>query len=539
MRFEEVVTAAAMAKFKNKTAHAAHIKKHTVGTSNEISLSVLDAAKNRLDGEKANETKLPKFGGVALFTMPWSGRLGRRKKPAATPVKEKGLPLSDGGFASAENLGQKVNPSDTLNFSRAGGSEGSSGGVRGGATGTGVVSGIASGTTSGAPSGTASSITSSITSGTASGVTSGKVAGGASRGASSTRGLAGRTMVDGSQAGRTSKAGWGAGAFSKTSKPEFGHRSPEEEIAYRKLRRRRHKRLALSCAIVVVLGSIGVGGYYFYQEITHHNEQVSQLDTTLASIRQADEVVLALDNIVVDPFSSTSASAANSVLDKVPAARTQLEDASESLWSVAGSINDSKGKEAAHQAIAAVSARLSLLDSGEAIIREAQSASSGIALVEKAWDSVLTGDSAARSAAQLVTDTTEEHVRASREKSVEAQTAFTTAQSLIAQAQAAYPSADIASLESYVDKRVEACSYAIASDDAFLARDKEAASQQNDAYNKADAEAAALAKDFPDDPAQLIRDAFAAQVADQQESYATARLQAGSADAFIRDYLGT
>lgn len=35
-----------MGKHDEKTKHAAHIKRHTVGTSNEISFSVLDAAKN-------------------------------------------------------------------------------------------------------------------------------------------------------------------------------------------------------------------------------------------------------------------------------------------------------------------------------------------------------------------------------------------------------------------------------------------------------------------------------------------------------------
>ncbi len=40
-----------MAKRIDKVAKAAHIKRNTEGTSNEISFSVLDAAKNSLDGE--------------------------------------------------------------------------------------------------------------------------------------------------------------------------------------------------------------------------------------------------------------------------------------------------------------------------------------------------------------------------------------------------------------------------------------------------------------------------------------------------------
>ena len=40
-----------MGKREDKITRAAHIKRHTRGTSNEISFSVLDAAKNALEGD--------------------------------------------------------------------------------------------------------------------------------------------------------------------------------------------------------------------------------------------------------------------------------------------------------------------------------------------------------------------------------------------------------------------------------------------------------------------------------------------------------
>lgn len=87
-----------MGKHDEKTKHAAHIKRHTVGTSNEISFSVLDAAKNALDGEKGleDEKKGLHFGGISLFTMP------HKKKAISTPKKESGLPLSTGDFVSVD-----------------------------------------------------------------------------------------------------------------------------------------------------------------------------------------------------------------------------------------------------------------------------------------------------------------------------------------------------------------------------------------------------------------------------------------------------
>ncbi|MFR1639424.1 MAG: hypothetical protein ACLSVD_09775 [Eggerthellaceae bacterium] len=54
-----------MGKLEDKITRAAHIKRHTVGTSNEISFSVLDAAKQALDSEDAGEEKRgPLFGRI-------------------------------------------------------------------------------------------------------------------------------------------------------------------------------------------------------------------------------------------------------------------------------------------------------------------------------------------------------------------------------------------------------------------------------------------------------------------------------------------
>ena len=73
-----------MAKRIDKVAKAAHIKRNTEGTSNEISFSVLDAAKNSLDGEGGSSP----FGTISLFTLPG------KKKHISTPSKDEGLALT-------------------------------------------------------------------------------------------------------------------------------------------------------------------------------------------------------------------------------------------------------------------------------------------------------------------------------------------------------------------------------------------------------------------------------------------------------------
>lgn len=79
---------------KNKIGSAAHIKRNTEGTSNEISFSVLDAAKMEFEGQ----IKRPEIGGglgrISLFTL--SGR----RKTHETPTRTEELPLSSSAQSS-------------------------------------------------------------------------------------------------------------------------------------------------------------------------------------------------------------------------------------------------------------------------------------------------------------------------------------------------------------------------------------------------------------------------------------------------------
>ena len=95
---------------------------------------------------------------------------------------------------------------------------------------------------------------------------------------------------------------------------------------------------------------------------------------------------------------------------------------------------------------------------------------------------------------------------------------------------------DLSAQIAYLDKRIEALGYAVASNDALLARDTAAAVEQNDAYNAADKEAASLAAALPIDPGQPVLDALEERLADPIEAYEAARGQASTSDAFLRDY---
>ena len=73
--------------------HPMHIKRRTRGSSNEISFSVLDAAREARDAEERDRRE-GGSGGPSLFT------LAKGKKPRPTPVKGQSIVLSGEAPAS-------------------------------------------------------------------------------------------------------------------------------------------------------------------------------------------------------------------------------------------------------------------------------------------------------------------------------------------------------------------------------------------------------------------------------------------------------
>ena len=453
-----------MRKKGDKLAHAAHIKRHTAGTSNEISFSVLDAARNALDekGRAGRDARLHRFGGISLFTLS-----ARRKKPAGTPTKEQGLPLSTGDFVSVEPPKSQVPQIAYL-----------------------------SETPSAAPSASSSF-----------------------EGPTATR-------------PKLSEEAFEKPIAQPAEKPPL---SSEEEVARRKARRRLSKLVAVA-AIALITGAVAVaGGGYLYHDYQQYQDGIKSLNDTLKLVAETDEAIKGLDDFVADPFAAGSRAACKDLKSSLPEIEEKLAQADERARALSVSLRESQGKEAAHQAVATISARNTLVDQGYQIIDAADRAYGAIDQARKAWDVLLSADALARESSELVKDTTPENVQASMAKANESLEAFEEAEASFAESSSLYPAADFAAFSDYIAKRKEALGHALASDEAILAKDKDAATE----HNAADAEAAERAKGLPDDPSSPVVDAFEAEVEECEKAYSTARLQAGAADAFIRDYLGT
>ena len=435
-----------MSKKGTKLTHAAHIKRYTEGTSNELSFSVLDAAKRRADADegKADASQAPRFGKVSVFSLP--GGLGQ-KKAVATPTKDAILPLSNGKTIVASG-------------------------------GAGAAPGLP---------------------------------------------LSGRGLKPGSR-----------------GKPQgLPYGSSADEIGRRKAKRRRRRAAMALVGSLAAVGLLGAGGYLLYQEVTNHQEQVSLLDQSLAQIQEVDKVIVPLDEIVNAAEGSSTPEEASSLLALIPDSQKSLDSAEALARQASENMRTSADKDAADQAIASIDARRTMLGLGATLLQAGLDAQDATDDLEQAWKDVWDADALARDAASLVTDTTNENVEASKAKSQEALDLFDEASYLFTEASNSPLQPDLQTHLDYVGKRRESMQCAIASDDAIIAQDRQAAEDQNQAYNLAEDEAAQIAKQLPDNTAEPILEAYRRSTQDPMREYTEARRKASTADAFLRDYLGT
>ena len=74
-------------------------------------------------------------------------------------------------------------------------------------------------------------------------------------------------------------------------------RSPEEEIALRKARRRLSKWLAIAVVVVVSAGLLSAGGVYLYRDYQTQQGHVAVLDDALLLVKEAGETIEKLDEV--------------------------------------------------------------------------------------------------------------------------------------------------------------------------------------------------------------------------------------------------
>ena len=436
-----------MAKRIDKVAKAAHIKRNTEGTSNEISFSVLDAAKNSLDGEGGSSA----FGTISLFTLPG------KKKHISTPSKDEGLALAqrEASRSAARAQSRSERRQRRLEQKRASG------------------------------------------------------------------------VAHGSHSAREP-------------------RSFDAEVASRK-RARKRGRLIVSSVLTVVLLSVA-GGLTWWGFGTYQDQQTYKgvLSSAISELSGTDDLLAEIDAVVVDlannDVTSLSVDDMLDVQKKVQDGKSTCIDELDAAEEAVGQVAINSSSEASNapdlKVVDTITAR-QMMTSGAAIIDDTVSALQARQEVTKGWQLVLAADGLAREAADIASSATSADMQASTEKSQQAIESFSKAKTALQNAEQLFPQLDLSAYMSYIDKRLEAQGYAIESNDALINRDTQAATEHNDAYNNAEKQAGELAEKLSEDPDELVVEAFDSKTASSREMYENARSQAQSADAFIRDYLGT
>lgn len=358
-------------KNSHKIAGAAHIKRNTEGTSNEISLSVLDAAKAG-SGEGSRKSSghphFPHLGVVSLFT------LGRAKKPAPTPTKESGLTLSTGEFVSAEDAKDAASTPQT-------------------------VPGISSDGPDGASS------TASIAS------------------------VAGSVPLKPSRgAGAAGAGSWQSPAEEVARRKALRKRGKRLAVASIML-----VALALIAVGGTVLYSGWVSKQDARGQLAARVDVVMSDWAVVGKFTQFTETTknTPLDSFNVE----ATQAAYEAESDRLKEAENSLLATKADIESLQPSLADANDLEMSNQALAMINAQLSAMHAGRDVMDAYLNAGKAYALVSQGWGKVLEADALARAAAALVTSTSVDNVNASMAKSNEALGLFISGRDAVSAAQ--------------------------------------------------------------------------------------------------------
>lgn len=468
-----------MTKRSLRLEHAAHIKRNTEGTSNEISLDVLDATSSALD-EGKRTFKLPSpariIKSVPHVSLSSFGAQARRSagkdasKESLSIAGEGAPPCSTAkGTSSTAASRPFVNSRENSAFSTASRAEGAA-------------------PRRFWPFGTASND---------------------------------RRAADPAYPGRVSYAA-----------------DADAEIRRRKTRRQLHRclRALLVLALVGVLAVVGVQSWRSYES---HNGRIEELATTLDSITRADEQLAELDEILAAPLDRVDSEDWTLLDGALTESARDLAQARDRLGALANELGPGADADAARTAQQAIDERITLMEEARGIMRMASDARAAESSLIEAWTAVSDADALARDAASAAAEAASaEDAEATMEANRAAIARFNDALSLFAQLENSEANLDLSAYRAYVEKRIEAMGYAMEADEAAAARDKETAQERNDAYNAADAEAVELARALPFDLSDPIEKAFAVNSQPLFERYRAQLEQVGETDKILQDYLG-
>ena len=482
-----------MKRKKDAVHKAAHIKANTLGTSNELSFDVLEAAKNQLDGKdgRSNEIVIKKPGkSVGVISLLFS-KIAFPSRKTGDDATEQVADLSTAA------LGDQGKSTETLS-SLAQLSEG-----RPAAT-------------------TIDTVDLSPL---------------------SVQGTQKKARSWGKKDKKKADASLASAGIATTSedlrRPLLTQEDTQVEIDRRKKIRRKHRFRVRLAVIVVLLAGLAASGYFLAQQIQLRSNQSATFDSAVNSISSVDADLVLLDELLANPLTNVRSGEWQEERKKLTAMRDNLAAAQEKASFLAEEASVNEMRVAARQVVAACEARSTMIDAGERIFSEADRANQVRDSLDTVWASVLAADSTARAAAELLGSATldgtmQEAIAKFNDAAYMLDEALRELESI----EEGYPHLDLSVYKTYLERRLEAVYYGANTAQALLDRDKNAAYAQVELYNASDAAAASAAASLPATMATPVEQAFNANIEADQRQYSEARMTASAADDVIRDYLG-
>ncbi|MBO4351920.1 MAG: hypothetical protein J5818_00315 [Eggerthellaceae bacterium] len=307
----------------------------------------------------------------------------------------------------------------------------------------------------------------------------------------------------------------------------------------KKARRARAVRIRVFSVLVaiVAVGALGFAGYSFYQSRVDFSERYHSLVSELAAI---DEELVKVDAIMVDPLASGTEEARTEAKANLERTAKRLDDVSDATEKTVQYSMGDKDNVALTQLASAIEGRKAMLAAAAGAFGVAEQYDQELGVAKRAWSKVLDADQkACEASASANSASTDEATEAAKQMTQDALDQFADARSELEGVGYRYEGVDFSAQITYLDKRIESLEYAIATADALVAGDRQAATENNDAYNAADEEAVRLAQSLPLLIDEQVKSAFMLEIEPYSKRYNDARADVWVGDADIRAYLAS
>lgn len=288
--------------------------------------------------------------------------------------------------------------------------------------------------------------------------------------------------------------------------------------------------IAVVAAIVLVL--LVVAGLA-YSAVTKTRSAEDNVARAQSLIEQADELVLAIDEVVRSEVTSAVADAAVEASKTVPDARDDLQRAVKLLDEAAPALSDTEGQRA-KTLRASAEARLEMLGVVGPILAANAKAARALGPADEGWTAAVAAEKLTDQAVANYNRLNKAGATASKNLNTQAQTGFKRSRELLATAEKEFPEADFEAYLAYVDGKLKLVAISLQSDDAYLRGNISGANSLAATYNAEEQKVIALAKKLPDSPSRAVANAFESVTGSATAEYFKARDKATSADARLR-----